>query len=137
MNTTESDAQDQADMARLLGGEDEALNDLMGRHGERLFHYLIRLLQDEEEAEDLAQETFVRVYRNRERFHRGKNFSTWLYTIATNLARDRVRWLTRHRHVSLDAADAQENSLSEALPASELSPRESLEAEERDRKSVV
>ena len=55
MNTTESDAQDQGDMARLIGGDDAALNDLMERHGERLFHYLIRLLRDEEEAEDIAQ----------------------------------------------------------------------------------
>ncbi len=131
MNTTESDAQDQADMARLMGGDDAALNDLMGRHGERLFHYLIRLLQDEEEAEDLTQETFVRVYRNRDRFRRGRKFSTWLYTIATNLARDRVRWLMRHRHLSLDGADAQKASQFEALPAEELSPRENLEAEER------
>lgn len=131
MNTTESEAHDQTDMARLIGGDDAALNDLMQRHGERLFHYLIRLLQDEEEAEDIAQETFARVYRNRDKFRRGKKFSTWLYTIATNLARDRLRWLTRHRHVSLDAAHSQETSLSAAVPANELSPRETLEVEER------
>ena len=54
MNTTTSDAQDQEDMARLVGGHEASLNALMERYGERLFHYLIRLLQDEAEAADLA-----------------------------------------------------------------------------------
>ena len=50
MIATTPDEQDQADMARLVAGQDTALNDLMGRHGEKLFHYLIRCLQSEEDA---------------------------------------------------------------------------------------
>ena len=49
------DAKDMQDMTRLAGGHDAALNELMERHGEKLFHYLVRCLQDEEEAADLAQ----------------------------------------------------------------------------------
>lgn len=49
--------QDRLDMARLAAGHDAALNDLMERHAQKLFHYLIRSLQNEAEAADLAQET--------------------------------------------------------------------------------
>ena len=90
-------------MARLVGGHAASLNELMDRHGERLFHYLVRCLQDDEDAGDLAQETFVRVYQNREKFDARQSFSTWLYAIASNLVRDRYRWRRRHPQVSLDA----------------------------------
>lgn len=132
MNPTGTEAQDRADMAQLAAGRDAALNELMARHGEKLFHYLIRLLQNETEAADLAQETFARVYLNREKFQAGKKFSTWLYAIATNLARDRLRWLTRHPQVSLEGGrEEDEGGLRNVLPSSQPSPRENLEAEER------
>ena len=82
MDTESSDALDRQDMARLCGGHDTALNDLMSRHAQRLFHYLIRQLQDESEAEDVAQEAFVRVYQHRQKYDAKYRFSTWLYTIA-------------------------------------------------------
>jgi RNA polymerase sigma-70 factor (ECF subfamily) len=131
MNTPTSDVQDQADMERLVTGHDAALNELMNRHGERLFHYLIRVLQDESEAADIAQETFSRVYLNRSRFKAGAKFSTWLFTIATNLARDRHRWLTRHRPVSLDATNDQDSSLKDTLPSNVPTASEQMEREER------
>lgn len=105
MTLTSDDEQDRIQMAHLAAGHDAALNDLMERHGEKLFHYLVRSLQNQEEAEDLAQETFVRVYQNRAHFDTRQKFSTWLYTIASNLVRDRYRWRTRHPQVSLDAED--------------------------------
>ena len=131
MNTAPSEAPDQADMARLAEGRDDALNPLMERHGARLFHYLIRVLQDETEAADLAQETFVRVYQNRARFNPDRKFSTWLYAIATNLARDRLRWLARHPQVSIESRDDDDAGLKNVLPANQPTPPETLEAEER------
>ncbi len=99
--------QDRADMARLVRGQDAALNDLMERHAGRLQACLFRLLQNHEDAEDLAQETFVRVFEHRHRFDPAHAFTTWLYTIATRLARDRFRWRSRHPEVALDrGADA-------------------------------
>ena len=132
MDTPSTDELDRADLARLAHGHDAALNDLMDRHGERLFHYLLRALQDESDAADLAQETFVRVYQNRQKYDPRRKFSTWLYTIATNLCRDRIRWRGRHPHVSLDA-DANEagRSLADTLPSAARTPAENLEAEER------
>jgi len=88
-------------MARLAGGHDAALNDLMERHGQRLFHYLCRQLANESDAEDCAQEAFVRVYLHRQKFRPEAKFSTWLYAIATNLARDCHRRRARHPEVSL------------------------------------
>src|SRR5262245_31082988 len=85
----DSEALDRADMARLASGHNAALNELMERHAPRLFNYLLRCLQSEEDAADTAQETFVRVYQNRGKFDPKQRFSTWLYAIATNLVKDR------------------------------------------------
>ncbi len=130
--SSEGDEQDREDMARLVAGHDAALNDLMGRHGERLFHYLIRLLQNEAEAADLAEESFVRVYQNRQRYRPGLKFSTWLYTIATNLARDLQRYQGRHPHASLEALRADSvQDFRETLPEKGPKPDEALETSER------
>ena len=126
------DEQDTQDMARLTKGHDAVLNDLMERHVEKLFHYLVRSLQNEEDAADLAQETFVKVYQSRARFDARQRFSTWLYAIASNLVRDRFRWRSRHPQVSLDAdSDTTGNDFHEAVPENRPSPSESLQAEER------
>lgn len=114
-------------MERLAKGGDSALNALMERHGEKLFHYLIRQLGNEQDAEDLAQETFVRVYQNREKFDARQKFATWLYTIATNLCRDRLRYRSRHPEVSLEAkGDESEMSLGDTVPAEHPSPAEEV-----------
>lgn len=132
MNAPSPDELDAADMQRLGAGHDAALNELMGRHGERLFHYLIRSLQSEDEAADLAQEAFVRVYQNRAKFDAGQKFSTWLYAIASNLVKDRYRWRSRHPQVSLDAENEQTgNNLRDYLPAHDPTPSEHLQSDER------
>ncbi|HEY4983784.1 MAG TPA: RNA polymerase sigma factor [Verrucomicrobiae bacterium] len=132
MDTESTDALDRQDMARLASGHDTALNDLMTRHAQRLFHYLIRQLRDESDAEDLAQETFVRVFQHRQKFNPTHRFSTWLYTIATNLVRDRQRWRTRHPQVSLDAEnESTGGDLKDKLPATGATPEEKLIGGER------
>jgi RNA polymerase sigma-70 factor (ECF subfamily) len=133
MSTLESDDLDVHDMARLAAGHGAALDQLMERHGTRLFHYLFRSLQDEADAADAAQETFVRVYQNRTRFDGRQKFSTWLYAIASNLVRDRYRWRSRHPQVSLDAADCGEagTDAKARLVSDAATPAERLESEER------
>lgn len=132
MTDSGPDAQDAQDMARLAAGHDAALNELMERHAGKLFHYLIRCLRDEAEAEDVAQETFVRVYQHRTKFDPGQRFSTWLYTIATNLVRDRHRWRARHPQVSLEAEDGDTGTeLGARLAHSGAGPGEALESAER------
>src|SRR5437667_10524193 len=113
----DADELDRADMLRLSSGHDAALNDLMERHSAKLFHYLIRCLQNEEDAADLAQETFVRVYQNRAKFNPDQRFSTWLYAITTNLVKDRYRYRTRHQQFSLDAEhDQSGRTFRDSLP---------------------
>lgn len=132
MNASNCDEQDAQNMARLAEGHDAALNDLMDRHAERLFHFLVRSLQDEADAADLAQETFVKIFQNRAKFDPQQKFSTWLFAIASNLVRDRYRWRSRHQQVSLDAENDQtESSLKNTLTAVEPSPDQRLQTEER------
>ena len=127
-----SETLDQADMLLLAGGHDEALNNLIERHSRMLLHYLIRQLQNETDAEEAAQETFVRVYQHRKNFHSKEKFKTWLYAIATNLVKDRYRWRSRHPTVSLDS-HTQESGLplGEKLPDQDESPSELLESHEQ------
>jgi len=123
---------DLAAMKSLAEGHDAALNELMDRHGPKLFHYLIRCLQSEEDAADATQEAFVRVYQNRAKFDPGQQFSTWLYTIATNLARDCYRHRARHPQISLEAEDAQTGgTLLQHLTDANPTPDESLRSAER------
>jgi RNA polymerase sigma-70 factor (ECF subfamily) len=119
-------------MLRLAAGHAASLDELMERHGGRLFHYLIRLIQDESEAADLAQETFARVYQNRSRYDPAHKFSTWLYTIATNLVRDRQRWRARRPELSLDIEDPGTGQrLGASLPEPRADPGQTLVAAER------
>jgi RNA polymerase sigma-70 factor, ECF subfamily len=132
MNAFSAEEQDAQDMSRLAGGYGAALNDLMERHAEKLLHYLVRSLQNEEDAADLTQETFVKVYQNRAKFNPGQKFTTWLYAIASNLVRDRYRWRSRHPQVSLDVeTDQTESTLKDTLPAAEPFPDQSMQTEER------
>jgi RNA polymerase sigma-70 factor (ECF subfamily) len=129
---TPGPSDDHADMARLVSGQDAALNDLMARHSERLFHYLIRSLQNENEAADLAQETFVRIYQNRAKFNPSQKFSTWLYAIASNLVRDCYRSRARHPQISLNAKnETSDAEFGEQLTDEKLIPSESLQMVER------
>ena len=129
---TKLDTLDRTDMERQIAGHDAALNELMERHAGKLFNYLIRCLQDEEDAADAAQEVFVRVYQNRAKFDMSQRFSTWLYSIATNLVKDRYRYRTRHPQVSLDAEnDATGGGFQESLPGQQPTPGETLASKER------
>lgn len=125
-------AEDSRDMAGLAAGKDVALDALMGRHGERLLHFLIRIVRDQDEAADLAQETFARVYRHRASFRQGAKFTTWLFSIATNLALNRLRYVERHPVTSMEAEPAPgATPLGETLPAGNLTPFEELAQRER------
>src|SRR5258708_2862141 len=126
-----TDEQDREDIGRLTAGHDAALSAIMDRHGERLFHYLVRQLNNETDAADLAQETFVRVYHNCARFRSSERFWTWLYAIATNLLRDRFRWRKRHPQVSLEAQNDTGIAIEDGLPDPAASPSEQADNIER------
>ncbi len=132
MEPVEPPNQDVAAMLRLAEGDETAMDELMERHGERLFGFLLRSLQNEAEANDIAQETFVKVYQHRLSFDLKSKFATWLYSIASNLVRDRYRWRVRHPQVTLDVANSPTGqSLSDFLPDNRPLPNEELEFLER------
>lgn len=84
--------QSDADLvARCRDGDRTAFDDIVRRYGDRIVNTLLRLLGNREDAYDAAQETFVRAYRGIEQFRGEAQLSTWLYRIATNVARNRFR----------------------------------------------
>ena len=99
------DAPDSELMTQLAAGEDLALNELMARWSGRVVAFLFRLTGQHESAVDLAQETFVKLYQARHRYRPQGEFSTYLFAIAANLARNHARWKSRHPTVSIDTAD--------------------------------
>jgi len=132
MERTDADARDRADMERLMAGQDTALNDLMERHATPVFHFLCRMVGNEDDANDLAQETFVRVFKSRGSFRMSEKFSTWLFTIAANLARNHFRWRSRHPNISLETENAKtEQTLGSTLPSDNPAPNEQALATER------
>jgi RNA polymerase sigma-70 factor (ECF subfamily) len=131
MNELAADEQDRSDMEQLARGHDAALNDLIERHGRHIFHYVLRHLSSEEEASDVTQEVFVKLYKNRLKFRPDGKFSTWLFTIATNLVRDHLRWHQRHPETSLEARDEEHRSFADVLAENSGSPSEQLIATER------
>ncbi len=76
---------------RFLSGEEQAFTVLVERYQTRLLNFVYRTIGDRERAEDLVQEAFIRVYRHLHRFDDTKKFSTWIYTIASNLAKNELR----------------------------------------------
>ncbi|MDF1658126.1 MAG: RNA polymerase sigma factor [Verrucomicrobiales bacterium] len=100
-----ADEEDKRTMERLRQGDDLALNDVMARWKEPLVTYCLRYTGNLTDAKEIAQETFVKVYKARHRYRPTEAaFSTWLFQIATNLCRMRHRWKKRHPEV-LEADD--------------------------------
>ena len=82
---------DEALMGNLRQGDMQAFDELYTRHRQPLFNFILRLLQDAALAEDVFQETYMRVLENADRFKPRSKFSTYLYTIAHNLCMDELR----------------------------------------------
>lgn len=83
-------------VSAFLDGESRAFDELVNRYQNRLLNFVYRTTGDRERAEDLVQEVFVRVYRHIHRFDRSRKFSTWIYTIASNLAKNELRNRSRN-----------------------------------------
>ena len=91
-------------MARVAEEDERAFPELVRRYQGRVTNLVSRVLNDRECADDLAQEVFVRVFVHRRNYRRGSKFSTWLFTIAANLAKNEIRRRVRRRNwFSLDA----------------------------------
>jgi RNA polymerase sigma-70 factor (ECF subfamily) len=103
-------------MLRVRDGDDAAFADLVSRYRMQIFGRFCRWLGDREEAEDLTQDVFLRLYRSRERYKPRAKFATWLFHIARNVARNALRTRRRRPCLHLEAlACADGNASSEWL----------------------
>jgi RNA polymerase sigma-70 factor (ECF subfamily) len=95
---------DDAELVQIfLGGDERGFEELVQRYQVRLLNFIYRTIGDREKAEDLVQEVFIRVYRHLHRFDSAKKFSTWVYTIASNLAKNELRNRSRNPLVLFQA----------------------------------
>lgn len=112
---------------RLRNGDDIALNELMDRWRKPVLAYLYRMTTDYATAADLAQEVFVRLYRSRRKYRPIGSVSSYIFTIAANLAKNHFRWKKRHPEAELKDSD------SSTMAADDLAsrdPAQQLEANE-------
>ncbi len=93
-------------MLEVREGSAVAFEQLVARYQDRLVTVLDHLVGNRDQAEDLAQEVFLRVYRSRDRYQPGAKFATWLFTIANNAAMNALRSRARRREVHLAAGDS-------------------------------
>ena len=95
LESTVADKSDEELVRLFTEGNERAFKELMERYSKKILNYINRMIYDRDRAQDLLQDTFIRVYRNIDRFDTSRRFSTWLYTIATNLAKNELRNLSR------------------------------------------
>lgn len=118
----------------VRAGDDEAFAEIVSRYRNQITNFLYRFLNDYEEAVDLAQETFVRVYFALDRYHTDFAFSTYIYRIASNLAISELRKRKRRRLMSLTGLFQGEDQEAEFQPEDRAAlPDQLLVESERDR----
>lgn len=129
------DTEDKRLMAALASGDDLALNRIMQRWQRPVRAFVLRSFANESDADDLVQETFVRVFKHRARYEPRSRFSTWLFTIAVNLCRNHAEKMGRRMAESLDAPASATSGDTSPLPREHASaapgPAEAALTQER------
>jgi RNA polymerase sigma-70 factor (ECF subfamily) len=118
------------------GGDRDAFDSLVHRYEKELYGYLRRYLGDAVLAEDIFQNTFLKVYEKIHQYEPGRPVRPWLYTIATHQAVDALRRVNRRSAVSLDrkgspGAEGDQSSLADLLVSKDQSPQDALSQEEQ------
>ena len=103
--TSADERPDEEILEEIVQGDLRAFDAIVHRYRDRLLNFVFRFVGDVESAEDIVQETFLRAYRHQDQYPILLNFSTWLYTIAGNLAKSELRRRKRWRLLSLDWGD--------------------------------
>ncbi|MFO7820483.1 MAG: sigma-70 family RNA polymerase sigma factor [Lentisphaeria bacterium] len=128
MSKTIEQLSDAEVIRRFKKGDNEVFSVLVNRYSGRAYQIAYGVLGSKQDAEEVAQDVFVRIYKALFKFRGDSQFSTWMYRIAMNLARNKYRWnKTRgaKRNISLEASqEKEENAYGIQLPASEAPPDE-------------
>ena len=116
-------------MRRLQTGDEAALAPLMQHWEIPVKRFIFRLVGNTAEAEDLAQEVFMRVFTKRQTYRVGAKFSTWCFSIAANQAKNRLRWWHRRPTLSLNAWTESGGDVADESPAGAQASNEAVRRE--------
>ncbi len=120
MNTNKDTLSDKDILFDLVDKDVDSFNIIVDRYKNRLLNFVYRFVKDFDVAEDIVQETFVRVFRKRHNYKAIANFSTWIFTIAGNLAKSELRRRKRWKFLSIDAENNEEKKFE--LPDNGMKP---------------
>ena len=122
-------------LARLRARDERAFQELVSEYGDRVFNLVLRMVADRAEAEDIAQEVFVTVWKSIDTYRGEAKLSTWLLRIAANHAKNRIKYLARRATDKGGLDDAPESAMADLgkapAQAHVSSPEAALEAAER------
>jgi RNA polymerase sigma-70 factor (ECF subfamily) len=132
---SETACQDDLLIERIKNGDNAAYDDMVTRYWDRIFARVHHLLKNQQDAEEVTQDAFIRAHRGLESFRGDASFSTWLYQIATNLAHNRYwYWFRRKRDysISLDQPLSADGTLTleSVMPSEGETPAESAVTQE-------
>jgi RNA polymerase sigma-70 factor (ECF subfamily) len=127
---SEVDSREATLIERCVAGDESACADLVAAHQRTVFNLAFHLLGDRDEALDLSQEVFLRVFRTLARFRGQSALRTWIYRIVVNQARNRQRWWRRRRRADLVSLDDHLNRCGDMEATSEVLPDRLLASKE-------
>lgn len=111
---------------QVLKGDQNAFADIVSLYQHKLYQVCYRMLSNKQEAEDIAQEAFVRAYMNLHTFDQKRKFSTWLYRIATNLCIDRIRKKKPDYYLDAEVGGTEGLDLYSQIATEDQLPEETL-----------
>ncbi|MBI3996724.1 MAG: sigma-70 family RNA polymerase sigma factor [Candidatus Omnitrophica bacterium] len=136
-----ADAREAALIAQAQGGDLAAFDQLVLQHQQAVFAVAMRMLGDRDEAQDVAQDVFVRAYRAFGAFRREAKLSTWLISITMNLCRNRRRWWARRKRVIVasldDPIETEEGTLAQEIADPAPSPAHAAQQSEQRRQLMA
>ena len=131
-----SDAHEARLIAQAQRGDRQAFGELVERYQSKVFNLAYRLLNDPDEAADVSQEAFLRIYRGIDKFHGGSQLGTWIYRIVHNLCLDELKKKRRRPQIVADPADDDGDggdSLLDRLPDESAEPQSQIMTSETQR----
>jgi len=113
---------DLAAVSRARGGDADAFRDLVQRHSRTIFRVAYRMTGNEHDADDVVQETFLRAYRQIDKFEERANFGTWLHRIAVNCSLDLLRSRSRHEKHRITDKDDEDGEMTREFESTDPQP---------------
>jgi len=107
---------------RARSGDSDAFRLLVEQHSRAVFRLAFRMTGNEQDAEDVVQETFLRAYRQLDKYEARSSFSTWLYRIASNYSLDLIRMRKRHEEKRERGSKAEERDILQTIPVNAPGP---------------